>query len=233
MLSKFKKFLTISVLMVMVACGGSGSRDAVSQFISNLNYEDPFDSYFLAKRYTEQGNGWIIVEVAFGEYYAFNMNSLNFYGSDLQAFWDTAIPAFAIPFTNNFIDIDGYIYEKTAGSSQDLEKIGAKIEEGNNLQLSEKLVAEYGLSEERSLELAPLIREYQNLEKIKEISDADANAFLGEALGIDVKAAIAELKKSQQGQSNNLQGFIDQAANHNGVTNAEDKAALIKKLLLE
>jgi hypothetical protein len=222
------------LLGAIVACGGSSgsgsSQDAVDQFIDNLNWEDPFDTYFVAKKYTLQGSNWIIVEVAFGEYYAFDMDALFFYASDLNAFWDTAIPAFYVG-DGLYEDIDGFLYEKTTGSAQDLEKMGAVIEEKRNLELSEQLVADYGLSEKRSLEIAPLIREYQNLSKIKELTEADANAFLGEALGIDVKAAIAELKKDQAGQKNNLSKFIDQAAKNNGITNAEDKATIISKLL--
>ena len=67
-----KKIMTLSLVAVVSACGGGGGgghgKTSAEVFVDNLNYDDPVESYYVAKDPTK-AYGTIIVKESNGTYF--------------------------------------------------------------------------------------------------------------------------------------------------------------------
>jgi hypothetical protein len=111
----------------------------------------------------------------------------------------------------------GIIFEKTAPTPKDRLKMAA-LEEGLLIKkAANTLTAQFGLSQERSQEVAKLAVVWQKTPK-ERMSDADHDRFAKDILGhsiTDLKAAVA---KKSNGDSSSLKKMISDTAEMNGVS---------------
>jgi len=81
----------------------------------------------------------------------------------------------------------GNVFSLTASSSKDLESIGAKIEMRSAEDFGQKLVADYGLSEDRAQKVAKTINAYQRITSKRSLTRREQNSYSQELLGVDYK----------------------------------------------
>ena len=200
----------------VVGCGASvRTETAAERFVNNLNWDDPYESYYLVKDPTASA-GYIVLEVNPGEYYAIDITDpLRYdYLFDVDYFWDWAIPVWSVG-SGYFEDSAGYLYEKKSQTSKDLAKIGAKLERARNRALGDHIAAEFGLSEKRGGEIARLVNEWKSLSKQRSMTDAEGAAFSKELLGFNLVSAAKTVK---QGDSQEIQKLLKVAAKTNDTT---------------
>jgi len=123
-------------------------------------------------------------------------------------------------------------FEKTSGSTKDLEKAAAFAEAMAVESSAQKMAAEFGLSEERSLKVAKLSQSWQKLSKSRALTDSDANAFSKELVGVDVSKVKAAAQAVKEGSSNQMDEVLQRAAEVNGTT-SENMAQIMSKFFNE
>ena len=120
----------------------------------------------------------------------------------------------------------GNIFSQTTSTGKDLESMGAKIEMVKADDLSENLVADYGLSEQRAQKVARTINAYQRITTKRALTKREQNAYSQELLGVNyqkAKRAIMEGKDFDQ--------LMEDAAAKNG-TSPEQVSAIIRDMIL-
>ncbi len=117
-----------------------------------------------------------------------------------------------------YADANGYLYERSSAGSKDLEKVAAFAEAAAVAQTSEKLVSQFGLSEERGLQVAKLLNNFSKISKNRAVTTADANSFSKELLGADFSSLQTAIEAGQVGDSSKMNSLIEKAAVVNGVS---------------
>ncbi|MBD66358.1 MAG: hypothetical protein CME62_14200 [Halobacteriovoraceae bacterium] len=122
------------------------------------------------------------------------------------------------PYTN-------LLFEKTAASSKDLAKIAALKEVAQVEKSAKFLSSEFGLSLDRSKQLARLTAHWKKASK-KGMTASEQDAFATEALGFSITQGIQAV---QSADATSLNDLVEQAADTNGIT-PEHAGALMTKL---
>jgi hypothetical protein len=209
--------VAVLAALSLSACNGGRSETAAERFVSNLNYDDPFEYYRLAKDPTLQ-RGYIVVSLDDGTYRAVDITDPDrWVQSDLKFFWDESFRVWDAG-NGYYEDIYGYLYEQTKSVSKDLEKVSAQIEKLRVKDVGEQLAANYGLSESRGIAVAKLLTQYKALKKERALTEADLNSFSTGLLGFSLAKAEQSFKKLQQGDANALDSLIEEAASANDTT---------------
>ena len=120
------------------------------------------------------------------------------------------------------------LFSETVGSLKDLELMGSRVEENNALDLGEKLSAQYGLSEERGLEVAKTVSIYNKLTSKRALTPREMDKFTNKLLGVNYKDAEKGIKSGDQDEFNAL---MEKAADVNG-TSPEAMTEIIKDMVL-
>jgi len=128
---------------------------------------------------------------------------------------------------DNFRDRDTLaIFSEADSSIKDLELMGANLEEYQNQNLGEALSINYGLSVERSQEVARLITQYKKLSTKRSLTPTEKNYFSHELLGTDYEKALGSLTTGQD-----LDGLLEKAADING-TSPEAVSSILSEIFL-
>ena len=122
----------------------------------------------------------------------------------------------------------GFVFESTSATSKDLEMATAVVEKAQTIEFSKGISAELGLSEERSLEVARITSQMNNLYKNRSMTNADLNVFVSEVIGTDLKTLDAAYSNFSNGNVNAFDKVIENASEVNGV-----EAEQAKKILLQ
>jgi hypothetical protein len=120
------------------------------------------------------------------------------------------------------------LFSENIGSLKDLELMGSRVEENNAIDLGEKLAAQYGLSEERGLEVAKTVSVYNKLTSKRALTPREMDQFTNKLLGVNYKDAERGIKSGDQDEFNAL---MEKAADVNG-TSPEAVSAIIKDMVL-
>ncbi len=231
-----KTLIVTGAAVAIVGCKGGGGSSSVShpttpvppntyyshselasEFVTSLNLDAGYD-VDLMKVNTEKWNYIVVYDYDLDTYDAYDLTFYN-PGEDIYNFLDWHDNDF-------FYDLDyiganyyqdyysGVIFEQTQTSSKDLEKMAALKEAIVVKKKAEVLAAEYGLSESRSLEVAKLANQWGKMDK-RGMTDKDHDLFAKEILGVSITDAKEAMKKSLEGDSENLESLIDTAAETN------------------
>jgi len=240
-----QKYLVSTILGVtaLSACNGGGGGDSyvrpatrAETFVKNINYEDgTATSYTLAKDPTLQGSGFIVVSdsSSLSGYRAINIDSgwrgtyvddLDFYNNDSVSVWPDG--------ASYYRDAWGTLYESSAGTPRDLEKAGAFVEKIRVQNVGEQLSANYGLSEDRGLQVAKLVVDWKKLKKRRQITDTDANAFSEKMFGFNINQAESSVKKYMGGEKEDLNKLLEKAARVNQ-TSPEHMREIFEEILAQ
>ncbi len=214
------------------ACGGGGgggtSLTYAERWVNSLDTQDTQYNYRLVKDPSKQ-SGYVVVDDGYN-YYAIDIYSSreSLYYDRVDYFDNEAI---RVTYAGNgyYSDYYGNLYEMTTGTGKDLEKAAAFVEDLKADKIADQLVADYGLSEKRGLQVAKLTLEWSKLKKKRSVTDADADAFSTEILGFSLNDGIKAVKKAQlEGETSDLNALIDRAADENGLS-PEQVGDLIRK----
>lgn len=120
------------------------------------------------------------------------------------------------------------LFSENATAPKDLELMGAKVEDNNAVEVGERLATQYGLSADRSQEIAKTMSAYNKLISKRALTAYEKNQFSTTLLGVDYNTAEKGLKS---GDSDDFDSLMEQAAETNG-TSPEAVSAIIKDMIL-
>ncbi|MBF0361350.1 MAG: hypothetical protein HQK49_10075 [Oligoflexia bacterium] len=109
----------------------------------------------------------------------------------------------------------GLVFEEQVASSKDLEKVGALLEQKQIEDLTTQLSADFGLSEDRAVEVAKLVSNWEKQSKRRNLTDADAQYFTKKVLGVDINSIERAYKNANIGE---IEDLMSKIATHNQVS---------------
>ena len=115
-------------------------------------------------------------------------------------------------------DILNMTFEEVMPEPKDLEKVGQILEDIELKRVSNKLVMDYGLSEERSYELAFLAYNWNKMSENRKMTNQDADIFALKAIGSDMKSIIDSVRSNYEGNSETYDQLIEKAGEVNGIS---------------
>ncbi len=231
---KLIKFaMSSAVAASLIACGGGGGSGNVStggvvlthsqiaaDFVHRLNIDAGFDVE-LVKTNTQQSDFIVVYDNDYRTYDAYDLYGYN-PGENISSYLNQYKDNFyydLIPDGLGFYQdaLTGIVFEKTQPSSKDRLKMAA-LEEGLMIdKASDALSVQFGLSQERSHEVAKLAVIWQKTPK-ERMSDADHDKFAKEVLGHTITEYKNAVAKKLVGSGAELNQLIDDTASLNGVT---------------
>lgn len=218
----------LSILACTPGGGGNSSTGGVymtheqlaNEFVHRMNIDLGYDLE-LVKTYTNQYDYIVVYDWDLGSYDAYYLgaynpgenlfNYLNIY--DYNFYYDLDYIG------NNYYEdyYTGLIFEKTKPTNKDRLKMAALEETLLIKKGAETLNAEFGLSQERSFEVAKLAVIWQKTPK-ERMTDADHDKFAQDILGHSISEYKAAVQKKMSGDSADLNKMISDTAEFNGVT---------------
>ncbi len=238
--------------------GGTGGGttlpvDKVQSFVNLLNSRYLYDSnYYVVKRPEQTATeGFVVVYSSDTGYIAYDMKnyfdgqSWNSYssfaeyqpvyihGTTYDSFGHETF-YFGDAYKNSYYGsyAGEFVFDETSETGKDLEKASAMIEAHKSSKIAEALAGEFGLSEERGLRVAKLVSDWQKLSKSRSMTNADANVFTKELLGVDMQKAESAITKHLQGDESEVSELVKKAAQVNG-TSPEHMNELLNSIFSE
>jgi len=126
--------------------------------------------------------------------------------------------------------VESFVFEETESYSHDLESMGAREEQRKLNKIARNISFDYGLSLDRSNDIAKLMFNYKKMTNNRSMTNADLNAISEQLLGASVDDMNDMLQRQIQGDENAYNDFIDRAAYINGTT-PEQMNAIIESIL--
>jgi len=211
------------VLLLLVSCGER--KDMLDSLQAYIDYLDGVGAYSsrIVKRTAKQDGYFVVSFYDESTNELFASYALNYKswvkGTVIDAAWlDEAFENGNVIGVNDngdgtYTDGSGHIYETHASTPKDLEKMAGYLESLKVKVIAEKMVANFGLSQERSHQIARLVSSYKKLSSNRKMSERDANYLTQYILG----TSFNELENALNDQSE-LNQLLDIAAQKNGIT---------------
>ena len=187
------------------------SYDAINIGGYDPDYDNASDYYF-----DNSGASFFDLDVVPGHYetdYEYEIVGYDIDGYEIWDYvaYDTWIPTrYADPYSD-------FIFEKTASTPKDLAKVAALKEVAALDKKAKFLSSEFGLSLERSKEVARLSAHLAKA-SLKGMTAAEQDTFSTELLGFSISEGKQAAKLAVEGDGSNLSNLIDAAAEKNGIT---------------
>ncbi len=205
-------FLILTLLLVSCNKGGDGGYGLDGKFydhedeayaaINQMNLKKGDNRYTLIKLETLKWNHIVVYDSYEGKYEAWDISGYMVGMSeditydrikedgrykDLEAtpnntFWDDSTDTL-------FSQIDSF--------RKDLEKIGASIEETDINSLSQTLIANFSLSEDRAVEMAKIFKTYDKISSKRSLTEKEKDTFSQKLLGINYKHLNQALRSGE------------------------------------
>lgn len=230
-----KRIAALVAALALSACGGGGSGGSgnvstggvylthaqlATDFVHRLNIDAGYD-VSLVKTNTQQADYIVVYDYDYGTYDAYDLryynpgeNLNNYLNLHDSSFYYDLMPSAFGTYTDEW---SGLIFEKTQASSKDRLKMAA-LEEGLMIKkASDVLNVQFGLSQERSFEVAKLAVIWQKTPK-ERMTDADHDKFSKEVLGHTITQYKNAVAKKLVGNGSELNQLIEDTAAFNGVT---------------
>ena len=118
------------------------------------------------------------------------------------------------------------VFEKTTASSKDLDKAAAFVEAYHVNAMAANLASEFGLSDDRSIEVAKLAASWSKLAKTRALTNSDADAFAQQLAGVNFAQINSADQAMMNGSMNEMNVIITKAAEVNGTT-SENMTAIM------
>ena len=121
------------------------------------------------------------------------------------------------------------VFEKTTTSSKDLDKAAAIVEAYQVEKMASGIASEFGLSDDRSIQVAKLAASWSKVSKTRALTNADADAFAQQLAGVNFAQINSADQAMMNGSMNEMNAIITKAAEVNGTT-SENMSAIMSKL---
>ncbi|MDC0253698.1 hypothetical protein OAK75_02290 [Bacteriovoracales bacterium] len=260
-MKKSKILLVMLCLLSLISCRNRNTEDNRQVLLETLNsmseesgwLDETNEGWVLVKAagHGDNKNWAVFYSHDWDEYYAVDMNAYreamkngipidtfldagyeaSYYG---EGNWSTATVQEVYESTDLgfFIgDYTGMIFEERNSSNKDLELIGSFLEKKNLQAKASKLENQFGLSEKRSLEVAKLIKNINKVKKNRGVTSRDLESFSKKLLGFNVDEALKAYEKLAQGEGQNWEALMEQAANKNDISPESMKEIISSQLL--
>jgi len=99
-----------------------------------------------------------------------------------------------------------------------MEKLAALKEKHYLNQMGRQIQAKFGLSSDRSLKIAKVAHQFNQLSGSRELTEKDAELFAVGVMGASMKDVEVAMKKSMKGESELFDKLLNDIASHNGTT---------------
>jgi len=260
-MKKTKVLFVVLCLLGLIGCRNHNTEDNRAVLLETLNnmseesgwLDETDEGWVLVKSagHGDNKNWAVFYSHDWDEYYAVNMNAYNDAmksGLPIDTFLDAG---YASSYTgeNNgpnstvywveesvdsgfFIsDYTGMIFEERNSTNKDLELIGSFLEKKNLQVKAASLEAKFGLSQERSLEVAKLVRNVSEIRKNRGVTSKDLDAFSQKLLGFNVDKALKAYEKLAQGEGQSWEALMEKAAQTNDISPESMKEIISSQLL--
>ena len=232
-MKKLIKSLAILAALSMTACGGGGGSGGVStggvylthseiadDFVYRLNVDLGYD-VSLAKTYTEQTDYIVVYDYDLGTYDAYDLRYYN-PGEDIYNYlvnYDSNFYYDLTPLGGNLYEDfwTGIQFSQTAMNNHDRMKAAALVEALEVQKATEVLTSEFGLSQDRSQEIARLAVSLAKADK-DAMTDADYDEFAQEVLGQSMTEFKSAIEAKVNGDDSAFEQAMAVAADKNNVT---------------
>ncbi|HXH74101.1 MAG TPA: hypothetical protein VNJ08_04005 [Bacteriovoracaceae bacterium] len=121
------------------------------------------------------------------------------------------------------------IFTKVVADKMELEKAFALGEAFAIETMSRNIVAEFGLTEERAFKVATLAKAWEKLSKSRALTNADADTFAKELVGVSIVDMEKAYKSLADGYQAEMTEVMEKAAEINGTT-PENMTLIMTKL---
>ncbi len=128
--------------------------------------------------------------------------------------------------------VNGWVFEEGQADKKDLEKIAAKMEGQEVSKAADSLVAKFGLSQERAIEVAKLQNAYNKISSKRSLTQKDQDTLTKQLVGTNYASARAALEDHLNGDSVKMEELLDKAAEINGTT-PEHMTEILGDILLK
>ncbi len=260
-MKKTKIFLVMVCLLGLIGCRNHNTeenRHVLLDSLNNLGEESDWSDFseegwtlVKAVGHGDNDNFAVFYSHDWGEHYAVDMNAYRdamkngiplstfleagdqssydgeIYGptSTVYYVWESTDEGFYIS------DGTGMIFEERTPSNKDLELIGSFLEKKNLQAKASSLENQFGLSEKRSLEVAKLIKNINKVKKNRGVTSTDLDSFSKKLLGFNVDKALKAYEKLAQGEGQNWEALMEQAAQTNDISPEAMKEIISSQLL--
>lgn len=223
--------LSLGLATLVSACGGGGSGSTSTGGVYYTHQQ--LAQAFVDRAYGDAGINAQLVKTDTLKYdyivvYDKDYNSYDaYYIGDYQVGQNVSDYITAHN-SQNYYDLDsiggnqyqdyytGVTFEETSASSKDLQKVAALKQELSIQKSAKNLKAQFGLSDDRSREVARLAVQLANTDK-KSMTDKDYDGFSKELLGTTIGKFQSAMKAAKEGNASSMNSIIDSAAKINGV----------------
>lgn len=243
-------FVTLSISLLLGGCknftltGVDGNQYSMDQaavmFVTDFNNLNGIYPNIKLVKADSWRPGWIVVDArgclgpilcTGGSYYAVNLNNYqpgqplspnpgDYEYVDVQSLGD-----------GNYMDYDGNLYSEAGEQTKDMETLAANIESLSAENLADVFTTSFGMSEDRSLEVAKLTKAYEKISSKRSLTDSEKNHFSKEIFGASYKEALNAVKEKVGGNASSYQDLMEKAAEKNGVS-PEAISSVVEGLLL-
>ncbi len=237
----FKALLAVLALSTMIACGGGGGStstggyymshsEVAKEFVRRVNIDLGWD-VSLVKTNTLQYDYIVVYDYDYGTYDAYYIGNYNA-GENLSSyvnFYNYKFYYDLVPESGNtYYDwYTGIRFQKAAASSKNLSVVKAFKQDLAIVKAAEKVHAKYGLSEEKSLEVARFAYNVQSKPE-GTYKMADFDNFTKRLTGSTITEFQSDLKS---GNILSLNDRIQKAAQETGM-GPENMNKLIKDVFM-
>ena len=214
---------TLEANFIVIYDPYTDSYDAI-----NIDNYDPAIDNAADYYFDNSGRAFYDLDVIPGHYETDYTYTVVGYDADGYAIWGYEIYETWIP-TRYRDRYSGFVFEKTNATPKDLAKVAALKEQAELDKSAKFLSKEFGLSLERSKEVARLTSHWKKA-SLKGMTDAEQDAFSTELLGFSITAGKKAAKRAMEGDAASLQTLIESAAKTNGIT-PEHVSKLLNKTI--
>lgn len=230
-MNKLGKVISLVAVMALTACGGGGGgtstggtyfthEELAREFVYRMNVDEGYDLE-LVKDNTLQYDYIVVYDWDLDSYDAYYIGAYN-PGENLWNYLDDYAYDFyydLIPIGfNEYEDYDtGIIFEKTAPTPKDRLTMAALEETVMVKKAAKTLNAKFGMSQERSKEVAELAVIWHKAPKDR-MTDADHDDFATNVLGHSITDYKAAVEKQMAGDASDLNAMIADTAKLNGLS---------------
>jgi len=113
---------------------------------------------------------------------------------------------------------NNYILEQISNMYKDLEKMGARIETKDLEKRSLELALSYGLSDERSMEVARALTHMESINSKRSLTGREKDLLTQELIGLNYSVSKNAMEKLIQGDEQGMEDLLEKAAEKNGIT---------------
>jgi hypothetical protein len=123
------------------------------------------------------------------------------------------------------------LFSETSTTAKDTLKKAAVVEQYLVVEMSKQVKGKFGLSAERSLQIAKAANHFRKYSTKRALTSEDTDAYASEIVGANFSEITKAYEKGVRGDLSGFHSVMEKAAEKNG-TSPENMSAIITKLFI-